>query len=81
MAFDLRKALEGFQPADKREKESLEKIKQLLALSESEDVFSRTRLAGHIVAGALVVDKEGNVLLNHHKALDKWLHFVGHSDV
>ncbi len=80
MAFDLRKALEGFQPADKREKESLEKIRYLLSLSDKEDIFSRTRLAGHIVAGALVVDRKGNVLLNHHKVLDKWLHFGGHSD-
>lgn len=80
MEFNLRKALETFQPADKREMESLKKFKDLLALQDKEDIFSRTRLAGHIVAGALVVDQKGNVLLNHHKVLDKWLHFGGHSD-
>ncbi len=80
MEFDLRKALETFQPADKRETDSLKKFKDLLALQDKEDIFSRTRLARHIVAGALVVDRNGNVLLNHHKALDKWLHFGGHSD-
>lgn len=80
MSFDLKKALKGYKPADKSEAESLEKIKQLLALQGKEDIFSRTRLAGHIVAGALVVDKKGNVLMNHHKVLDKWLHFGGHSD-
>ena len=37
-------------------------------------------MKGHITAGALVIDKKGNVLLNHHKILDKWLHFGGHSD-
>lgn len=80
MSFDLKKALKEYMPADKSEAESLEKIKQLLALQGKEDIFSRTRLAGHIVAGALVVDKKGNVLMNHHKVLDKWLHFGGHSD-
>lgn len=80
MTFDLEKALEDFQPADKREEESLKKIKTLLSLQKSEDIFSRKRLEGHIVAGALVVDRKGNVLLNHHKVLDKWLHFGGHSD-
>ena len=80
MKFDLRKALVEFKPADKSEEESLQKIKALLDLNDGEDCFSRTRLAGHIVAGAFVVDRKGNVLLNHHKALDKWLHFGGHSD-
>ena len=29
---------------------------------------------------ALVIDGNGNVLLNHHKELDKWFQFGGHSD-
>ena len=28
----------------------------------------------------MVIDHDCNVLLNHHKILDKWLHFGGHSD-
>ncbi len=80
MKFDLRKALSEFIPSDQSEAESLEKIKKLIADDKNGDCFRRTRLAGHIVAGALVVDKKGNVLLNHHKALNKWLHFGGHSD-
>ena len=80
MEFDLRKALEKYVPYDESEKESLRVIKELLNCDDGEDCFSRTRLAGHIVAGALVVDRCGNVLLNHHKTLDKWLHFGGHSD-
>lgn len=33
-----------------------------------------------MTAGALIMDEDGNVLLNHHKLLDKWLLFGGHSD-
>lgn len=79
MGFDLKKALKNFKPEDEREKVSLKKIQELLE-SDYENCFSRTRLAGHIVAGALVVDRNGNVLMNHHMILDKWLHFGGHSD-
>ena len=28
----------------------------------------------------MIIDKNCNVLLNHHKTLDKWIHFGGHSD-
>ena len=49
-------------------------------LKTDNNCFSRTNLKGHITAGALVIDKKGNVLLNHHKILDMWLLFGGHSD-
>lgn len=78
MAFNLIEALENYSPIDDKEKESLNKIKDFL--NNNENCFSRTNLKGHITAGALVIDKEGNVLLNHHKSLDKWLGFGGHSD-
>lgn len=78
MKFDLNKALEEYSPDDVNEKESVKKI--LHFLKTDNNCFSRTNLKGHITAGALVIDKKGNVLLNHHKILDKWLHFGGHSD-
>ena len=76
--FDLKKALMDFVPYDESEKDSLNKIKKFL--NKEGEIFSRSHLEGHIPAGALVVDGKGNVLLNHHKALNKWLHFGGHSD-
>lgn len=78
MKFDLNKALENYRPKDKKEKECVEKTKEFLRISDN--CFNRTNLKGHITAGALVMDEDGNVLLNHHKILDKWLLFGGHSD-
>ena len=78
MKFNLNEALDNYNPTDKNEKESLEKIKEFL--KNNDNCFSRTNLEGHITARALVIDENGNVLLNHHKALNKWLHFGGHSD-
>lgn len=78
MDFDLYKALDSYKPTDTEEIKSLNEIKNFL--ENNENCFSRTNLKGHITAGALVIDKDCNVLLNHHKILDKWLHFGGHSD-
>ncbi len=78
MEFDLYKAIENYNPKDESEKECVGKMKEFLRTNDN--CFSRTNLKGHITAGALVMDKNGNVLLNHHKALDKWLLFGGHSD-
>ena len=78
MKFDLYRAIENYNPKDEKEKECVEKTKEFLKTNDN--CFSRTNLKGHVTAGALVMDKDGNVLLNHHKALDKWLLFGGHSD-
>lgn len=45
------------------------------------EAFVRENLAGHITASILVVDPTfEQVLLMHHKKLDRWLQFGGHSD-
>ena len=78
MEFNLIKELEKYNPQDEDEKENLERI--LNFIKTNSNCFSRKNLDGHITAGALVIDQNGNVLLNHHKILDKWVHFGGHSD-
>ena len=78
MNFDLHEALNNFNSKNANEIENLNKIKKFL--STNDNCFSRTNLKGHITAGALIIDKNCNVLLNHHKTLDKWIHFGGHSD-
>ena len=78
MKFDLYEAIENYNPKDEKEKECVEKTKEFLRTNDN--CFSRTNLKGHITAGALVMDENGNVLLNHHRVLDKWLLFGGHSD-
>lgn len=42
--------------------------------------YSRENTAGHITGSALVVDAEGNILLNHHKKANIWIQFGGHCD-
>ena len=45
------------------------------------DCFKRTNLVGHITAAMWLVDAEGeNVLLTHHRKLNKWLQLGGHAD-
>ena len=78
MNFDLNKALDEYKPKDSKEIDSLEKIKEFL--NTNDNCFSRTNLKGHITAGALVIDNTCNILLNHHKILNIWIHFGGHSD-
>lgn len=78
MEWNLIQALEEYKPVDTKEKEDLRKIIEFL--DNNENCFERTNLKGHITAGALVIDNNGNVLLNHHKILNTWLHFGGHSD-
>ena len=78
MKFNLIEELENYHPGNEKEKEYVERT--LRFLKTNSNCFSRENLNGHITAGALVIDENGNVLLNHHKILNKWVHFGGHSD-
>ncbi|MBU0800927.1 MAG: NUDIX hydrolase [Alphaproteobacteria bacterium] len=50
-------------------------------LQTGQDCFVRTTLWAHFTGSALLIDHTGTrVLLNHHRALDRWLHFGGHAD-
>lgn len=51
-------------------------------LQKESSVFLRTHFdVGHITGSALIVNSnDKQVLLNHHKSLDKWLCFGGHAD-
>jgi 8-oxo-dGTP pyrophosphatase MutT (NUDIX family) len=36
---------------------------------------------GHITGSAIMINQQGNqILMNHHKSLNKWLNFGGHCD-
>ena len=59
----------------------IEYRKRFLTLLKDEDCFFRSRLAGHLTASCWVLAPSGNeVLLIHHKKLDKWLQPGGHAD-
>lgn len=50
-------------------------------ISKHDDCFHRTLTIGHITGSAWVVDLSGkNVLLTHHKKLNRWLQLGGHAD-
>ena len=78
MEFILIDALKKYNQRDEIEKNNVNKTFEFLRTSNN--CFSRNNQKGHITAGALIMDNKGNVLLNHHKILNKWLLFGGHSD-
>src|SRR5437868_3115251 len=57
-------------------------VDRFLSLLESPDAFDRHFFSpGHFTASAWVIDEaKQNVLLVHHKKLEKWLQAGGHAD-
>lgn len=50
-------------------------------VSSNENCFERKLKEGHITGSAWVVSKDGwQVLLTHHKKLNRWLQLGGHAD-
>lgn len=47
-------------------------------LGSAGDVTSRKEFDGHATAGAVLVDADGQVLMVHHRTLDRWLCPGGH---
>lgn len=71
--------VEHYLPFDQTEKEMAKRF--LVFIKEHEDCFLRSLLIGHVTASALVLKKnKEEVLLMHHKKLDKWLQPGGHCD-
>ncbi len=57
-------------------------IPQFLDLLKSNRCFYRDHFdPGHITASTILLNKDGDqILMNHHKSLNKWLNFGGHCD-
>ena len=50
-----------------------------LLTGELADPFSRAHFVpGHFTASCYIVDSSGNLLLHHHRRLDRWLQMGGH---
>ncbi len=62
--------------------EESEVVERLIRFVETNvDCFKRSLLSGHVTGSAWVVDSSGeNVLLTHHKKLNRWLQLGGHTD-
>ncbi len=76
--FKLLDELKKYKPYDNKEQEDLIKIISFLECNTN--CYDRPNLEGHVTAGAFVCDKQGNILLNHHKKSGMWFQFGGHSD-
>lgn len=76
--FKLLDELKNYKPYDNKEQEDLTKIISFLECNTN--CYDRSNLDGYVTAGAFVCDKQGNILLNHHKKSGMWFQFGGHSD-
>lgn len=54
-----------------------EAVAPLLAVDGPEG-FDRSTMTGHVTASAILVNDRGEVLLVHHRSLDRWLQPGGH---
>lgn len=71
--------IESYTPHD--EKEHQDKGRMLALLHSTDDCFERHHFPCHFTGSAWVVSPDGRqILMTHHKALDKWLQFGGHAD-
>lgn len=75
----LRTLLQSYVPIDAADAATKEKFLEFVC-SEPR-CFERSLLHGHVTGSAWLVDKEGvNVLLTHHRALNRWVQLGGHAD-
>ena len=65
----------------KRPDEIPARDRMLTLLDGTPDCFARSSFPAHFTGSALVVNADGSqVLLHHHRKLDRWLQFGGHCD-
>jgi len=77
---ELRKTLSGLELSDRPEEASCRQ-RMLELLDTRADCFRRDAFPAHFTGSALVVSADGSqVLLHHHRKLDRWLQFGGHCD-
>ncbi|MCZ4103114.1 NUDIX domain-containing protein [Streptomyces sp. SID13666] len=72
----IRATVDAYLDAHPEEKDALSVVLGLL--DDGADLSSRQEFRGHATAGAVLVNREGEVLHIHHLALDTWLLPGGH---
>ena len=76
---ELIRKLRDYQTEWENESDTVERFIEFV--SNNEDCFERNLKEGHITGSAWVVSKDGRqVLLTHHKKLNRWLQLGGHAD-
>ncbi len=76
---ELIRKLRDYQTEWENESDTVEQFIEFV--STNEDCFERKLKEGHITGSAWVVSKDGRqVLLTHHKKLNRWFQLGGHAD-
>lgn len=71
--------LAAYQAAHPAEAETVEQFLEFV--NSQPECFERTLAIGHITGSAWIVTPDGSeVLLTHHRKLDRWLQLGGHAD-
>lgn len=76
---DLLQLLDRYQDRHSDEIATIDRTRKLL--TDAERCFFRDCFPGHITSSAWIVSREsGDVLLTHHRKLERWLQLGGHAD-
>jgi 8-oxo-dGTP pyrophosphatase MutT (NUDIX family) len=76
---DLVRLLDRYRDRHPDEFETIDRIRRLLR--DYEHCFHRDCFPGHITSSAWIVSREsGDVLLTHHRKLERWLQLGGHTE-
>jgi 8-oxo-dGTP pyrophosphatase MutT (NUDIX family) len=65
---------------DVHPQDKVDLVPLLTLLDEEAELNSRKEFRGHVTAGAVLTDGNGQVLLIHHRALSQWLLPGGHTE-
>ena len=74
----LLKSLANFKPNNQEKKEIINHL--ILFIELDTNCFSRNNIKGHVTGSAWLTNDKDQVLLTHHKILNKWLQLGGHCD-
>ncbi|MBK6950181.1 MAG: NUDIX hydrolase [Haliscomenobacter sp.] len=78
---DLQEILETYLSRYPQEMERQRSFKEFIEHTPFEDLYHRKNFNGHITASAFIVDQDhAQMLLIHHKGLNRWLQPGGHVD-
>ena len=80
MSFDVIEELSKYQPFDDNEARNITATLDFVAECGNLATACDRYGGSHLTAGVFVVDRDGRILLNHHKKAGLWIQFGGHCD-
>lgn len=76
---NIKDSLQFYQRQFPQDKSTIEQLTQLI--DSGAKVTRRDCFQGHITCSAVLIGSDNNLLMIHHKALDKWLFPGGHLEI